>query len=70
MRVRAQASYALFAVDPFHESLHFKSVDSRGNLWSARVGDAYRVLGWRMGDLVVWFWIGTHGEYDQVIRRR
>lgn len=63
-------AYALFATDPFHESLRFKSVSSNGTLWSARVGDAYRVLGWRTGDSVVWFWIGTHAEYDQVIRRR
>lgn len=70
VQFRASAAYALFASDPFHESLHFKSVNNDGTLWSARVGDAYRALGWRMGDLVVWFWIGTHAEYDRMIRHR
>lgn len=69
-REQARASYALFAEDPFHPSLQFKRVKARRNLWSARVSDDYRVLGVREGDVVVWLWIGTHAEYDQLLRRR
>jgi hypothetical protein len=32
-----------------------------------RVGLAYRALGVRDGDDMIWFWIGSHGDYDQVL---
>jgi hypothetical protein len=44
---------------------HFKEVDP--GLWSARITLQYRALGRRRGDLVVWFWIGTHREYEKLI---
>jgi hypothetical protein len=36
---------------------------------SARVGRQYRVVGVLEGDLVLWFWIGPHSEYDQLLKR-
>jgi hypothetical protein len=66
---KARATYRLFADDPFHESLHFKQLSGRPGLWAARVTDDYRALGWRTGDVIVWIWIGTHAEYDQLVRR-
>lgn len=38
-----------------------------GNVWSVRIGDHYRALARRDRDLVVWFWIGTHDEYNNFI---
>lgn len=61
----AAQKYALWRVDPFHSSLQFKEVAP--GLWSARVNRQYRVLARRRGDLVVWFWIGPHAEYDRLI---
>ncbi len=49
--------------DPYHPSLHFKQI---GKLWSARVGIAYRALAVRTGDDLVWFWIGSHADYDKL----
>jgi hypothetical protein len=38
-------------------------------VWSARVDDAYRVLGYeREPGHVTWFWIGNHDEYERVIK--
>ena len=42
-------------------------VSSTKPVFSARVGLGYRALGVREGDAIVWFWIGTHAEYDQLI---
>ena len=42
VRTTADKNYALLKDNPHHPSLHFKKV---GPLWSARVGDQYRVLG-------------------------
>jgi hypothetical protein len=47
-----------------HPSLHFKKV---GAFWSVRIGIHYRALAVQEGDDLVWFWIGTHSEYDKLI---
>ncbi len=36
---------------------------------SARIGRDWRALGLRTGDEVVWFWIGSHDEYERMLRR-
>ena len=35
--------------------------------FSARVGISYRVTATLDGDTVVWFWIGSHAEYDKLL---
>jgi hypothetical protein len=50
--------------DSRHPSLHLKKV---GRLWSVRVGLHYRALAVEDGSDLVWFWIGTHTEYDRVL---
>jgi len=69
VRKQAYTAYRLFRRDPYHPSLHFKKVSP--TVYSARVGISYRVLGRREeDDLIVWFWIGTHAEYDKHLSRR
>jgi hypothetical protein len=63
----ADKTYELLKFDPFHASLHFKKVGRRKELWSVRVGDHYRALGREKPEGIVWFWIGTHAEYDGLI---
>jgi len=43
--------------------LHFKHV---GRFRSVRVGIHHRALGTDIDEGVLWFWIGTHGEYDRI----
>lgn len=62
----ADRCYARLRADPQHPSLQFKAVK---RLWSVRVGLHHRALAVRQGDEVAWFWIGTHAEYDTLIRR-
>lgn len=60
----ADRCYELLKTDPFHPSLHFKKV---GKYWSVRAGQNYRALGVEVKDGILWFWIGTHAEYDKLI---
>ncbi len=60
----ADKAFALLKADPRHASLHFKKV---GQFWSARVGIHYRAVGVDLPDGVLWFWIGSHAEYDKLI---
>ena len=63
----ADKIFALLKADPLHASLHFKKLGDRKILWSARVGDHYRALGVEKSEGIVWFWIGTHTDYDKLI---
>lgn len=65
VRRLADASYKLLLKDPKHPSLHFKRV---GRFWSARVGLHYRALALDRDDYIVWFWVGTHAQYNRLIR--
>ncbi len=60
----ADKQYLLLEANPRHPSLHFKKV---GLFWSARVTDAYRALALPVEDGFIWFWIGTHTEYDKLV---
>jgi hypothetical protein len=51
--------------DAFHPSLHFKQV---GRYWSARVDENYRAVAIRNNEDVIWFWIGTHADYDHLLK--
>ena len=62
----ADKCYRLLRADPRHPSLHFKPV---GDYWSVRVGRGYRALAVAEGDDFVWFWIGSHADYDAWLRR-
>jgi hypothetical protein len=61
----ADANFELLKRDPRHPSLQFKKV---GRFWSVRVGLRYRALAVETGDAYLWFWIGSHGDYDRLIR--
>jgi len=63
----ADKSYRLLKTNPLHPSLHFKKVGRRKHLWSVRVGEHYRGLGMDKPEGIVWFWVGTHAEYDRLI---
>jgi hypothetical protein len=59
----ARDNYELLKADPQHPSLHFKRV---GKYWSVRVGLSYRAVGMDVPEGILWFWIGTHKEYDRL----
>ena len=62
----AHRSFALIKTDPYHPSLHFKTVGN-GRFHSVRVGLYYRALGLPVASDVHWFWIGSHSEDDRLI---
>ena len=64
VRQAADRCYALLETDPSHPSLHFKKV---GRYWSVRAGGSHRALGLEIDEGVLWFWIGTHDEYERII---
>jgi hypothetical protein len=65
---QARKSYRLWRVNPTHPSLHFKRVHPQEPLYSVRVGLGWRALGLRDEDTIAWFWIGSHIDYDRLIK--
>ena len=64
VRQLARKTYQLWLRNPFHPSLKFKRL--KGELWSIRVGDHYRAVGYFLdAETFVWVWIGTHEEYNK-----
>lgn len=67
VREQARRAYVLFRENPAHPGLNFKKIDEEYNLYSVRIGLAYRALGQLEGETVLWFWIGSHADYDKLI---
>jgi hypothetical protein len=61
----SKKNFELLKTNPMHPSLHFKKV---GKLWSVRVGINHRALAVEDGDDFIWVWIGTHSEYERMIK--
>ena len=49
-----------------HPSLHTKKV---GKFWSVRIGKRYRALATEVEDGLLWFWVGSHSDYDTLLRK-
>lgn len=64
VRELADKSFELLKADPNHPSLHMKRI---GRFRSVRVGLHYRALGVDVEDGILWFWVGTHAEYDALV---
>ena len=69
VRQTARKNYRLWLDDPRHPSLGFKPIGSSG-VWSVRVGIGWRALGLVDDDTITWFWIGSHADYDTLVRSR
>ena len=60
----ADKNYDLLRSNPRHKSVRLKKVE---DYYSVRVGLGYRALAMPdKGDLI-WFWIGSHAEYDALL---
>ena len=62
---QARKQFELWKADPSHRSLQFKPI--RPGVFSVRINRNYRALARVRDDLAVWFWIGTHDEYEKLI---
>ena len=64
VQIQADKNYALLKDNPDHPSLHLKKV---ADYWSVRVGLRYRALAVEIEEGLLWFWIGSHADYDKLV---
>ena len=69
VRTQAREAFKRFSHDPFHPGLQFKHVSPRQPLWSVRINRNYRALGIRDNDRITWIWLGTHAEYNHLLKQ-
>ncbi len=60
-------NYKLWQRDPGHASLHFKRLQN--DYWSARAGLHYRAIGKLRDDTIYWFWIGSHSDFNALVKQ-
>ncbi len=60
----ADRTLELLKANPNHPSLHFKHA---GRFQSVRVGRRYRALAVQVESGWLWFWIGSHADYDHLL---
>jgi len=66
VRKLADQSYEILKSNPHHPSLKLKKI---GRYLSVRVGLHYRALAVEITEGALWFWIGTHDEYQRIIKK-
>ena len=67
IRQQARRNYRLWRDNPSHPSLDFKVVGKRMPVYSVRIGIGWRALGVRSENNIIWFWIGSHAQYDRLL---
>ena len=65
VRQAAREAFRLFRDNPAHPSLSFERLRGHAESWSVRITGSYRAVGWKRGDRIVWYWIGTHAQFDK-----
>ena len=69
IRKQAKTAYAQFQRDPYHPGLRFKRVHSKMPIFSVRITKDYRAVGIQKDGEMIWFWIGSHGDYEKLLRQ-
>ena len=64
-----RAAYQLWGRNPYHPSLQFKRVHPTDPIYSVRVGRTWRAVGLQREDQILWFWIGSHADYDDLLQQ-
>jgi hypothetical protein len=69
VQVQTWDAYRLFRENSSHPGLRFKQVRADPRIYSVRVGIGCRALGTLDGDTMVWFWVGSHADYDKLLKK-
>lgn len=64
---KTRKAFKLWSEDSNHPSLHFKKIHSTDPIYSVRIDLQHRALGVKEGNTLVWFWIGTHEAYNNLV---
>jgi hypothetical protein len=69
VRAASRRTYERWQSDPRHPSLQFKRIHSHEPIYSVRIGIHWRAVCVLENDVAIWFWIGSHADYDSLIKK-
>ena len=70
LKEATRKAYKLWQSDSLHPSLSFKRIHHTLPIYSVRISLAYRALCTKQNSTTyIWFWIGSHTEYDKLIKQ-
>ncbi|MEO1790662.1 MAG: hypothetical protein AAFR25_00380 [Cyanobacteria bacterium J06629_19] len=65
----ARKNYRLWQDNHSHPGLEFKKISTKQPIYSVRVGMGWRAVGvLEDSDTIAWFWLGSHSDYDKLIK--
>ncbi len=65
----SRKAYKLWKDNPQHPGIQFKLVVPKEAIYSVRVSIAYRALGVKEDETIIWFWIGSHTDYEKMLKQ-
>jgi hypothetical protein len=68
VQAKAVSAYELWSANPTHPSLRFKKIHRSLPIWSVRIDRGWRAVGVLERDSVVWFWVGSHHDYEALLK--
>ena len=69
IKTQARKAFKIFLKNAYHPSLRFKKVHSSRPIFAVRISKDYRAVGNLAGDEMIWFWIGSHEQYDKLLKK-
>lgn len=67
IQTQAKRTYQQWKRNPYQPALEFKRVHPIKPVYSVRIGLKWRAVGILENNVIVWFWIGSHEEYHQLL---
>jgi hypothetical protein len=67
IKEQTKKAFQTWKKDIHHPGIQFKQVHKVEAIYSVRITLSYRALGVKQKNTMIWFWIGSHSEYDKLI---
>lgn len=68
VKMDAKKAYKIFQENASYPGLQYKCVHKVAKIYSVRINLDYRALGVLDGDEIIWSWIGSHQDYDKLLK--
>lgn len=69
IQVSAKNVFEKWQSNPLHPGIRFKQVHANKPIYSVRINRGWRALGIKEGETLIWFWIGSHTDYEKTISK-
>jgi len=67
VQAKARGAFRTWNKDSSHPSLRFKQVHQSKPICSVRIGVHWRAVGVKGEDVLIWFWIGSHEDHNNLL---